>query len=240
MYLAVSFTVWLWSCMIDCLLKLAFNASQTSFIVSFPLIFKYKKSGIINAICWKTIACSCEYWLTSFTYFSNVLTCSAVKAVDPAGLSGGASGLTMVPSKWLYNPWAWIKSSSLSFHTMKPFPSAGSLGIWRKLLPNFRSKDICNKQYSDISSSLFWISECSEHGCRAHNLKLNNNEIIFAAIHFKLIYVATQCCHGRRRLRNPNGWRVTLPDGTYCSGNHQEDGKHWSYWWNKAWLNFGI
>ena len=131
--------------MCNCLLKSAFNASQASFTVGFSLIFKYKELRIVDAICWKTIACSCEYWLISLTYFLIVLTCFAVKAVDPAGLSGGVSGLATVPSKWLYNPQAQIESSSLSFHTMKPFPSAGSLGTWRKLLPSFKLSDIHNK-----------------------------------------------------------------------------------------------
>ena len=129
----------------DLFLKLALSMSQASFTVVLPLIFKYNESGIVDAICWKTIAYSCEYWFMSFVYFSILLTCSLARAVDPSGIGGGASGLATMPSKWPYNPRAWIDNSSQSFHTMNPFPSAGSLGTRRKLLPSFKSSDICNK-----------------------------------------------------------------------------------------------
>ena len=139
----------------NCLLKSAFEASQASFTVGFPLIFKYKESGIIEAICWNTMACSCKYWFMFFAYLLITLTCSSVRMVDSVDLDGGSSGLVVDPSRWLYNLRAQIKNSSLSFCTMKPFPSAGSLRMQRKSLPSFRLKDICNKQYSDISSSFF-------------------------------------------------------------------------------------
>ena len=118
----------------DSFSKSALRVSQASFTVGFPLIFRYNESGIVEAICWKTIACSCEYLFISF---SLALTSSGVKA-EPLTSAPvkGSMGRVAVPSRWPYRPQARIESSSLSFQTTKPFPSAGSLGTRRKSFPS--------------------------------------------------------------------------------------------------------
>ena len=80
------------------------RVSHASFTVSFPFIFKYKESGIIEAICWNTMACSCKYWFRSFVYFLTMPTCSVVKAAVPAGGDGRSVGFVVVPSRWPYSP----------------------------------------------------------------------------------------------------------------------------------------
>ena len=102
----------------DCFSKSTFRASQASFTVTFPLILRYNMLGIIDTICWNTMACSCKYWLISLRYLSIALACSAVGTVAP--VVTGSTGLVTVPSKWLYRPRTHMESSSHSFHMMNP------------------------------------------------------------------------------------------------------------------------
>ena len=130
--------------------KSTFRASQAFFTITFPLILRYNVSGIVDAICWNTMACSCKYWLISLRYLSITLTCSAVGTVVP--VITGSTGLVTVPSKWPYRPQACMESSSCSFHMMNPFPFLGSLRMQKKLLLCFKSKDICRER---VRSSRF-------------------------------------------------------------------------------------